>query len=126
MINENSLFNAMLEAMQTHSGTATNINWNNGVSVRCFLFNGIWFPLRATINHARRLHGEPNDQAITTVCESDLIKVLSPLQPFIKDISIVANQLPIATFSDEIEGRKRKWDALNAHKVREQLIQGYA
>jgi hypothetical protein len=54
------------------------------------------------------------------------MKVSSPLQPFIKDISIVANQLPIATFSDEIEGRKRKWDALNAHKVREQLIEGYA
>jgi hypothetical protein len=126
MINENSLFDAMLDAMRTHSGNATNINWNNGVSVRCFLFNGLWFPLRATINHARQLQGEPNDQAITTMCESDLIKVLSPLKPYIKDIPITANQLPIATFSDEIEGRKRKWEAINALNAKEQLIQGYS
>lgn len=125
MIKEDSLFNAMIDALSTHVGTVNNINWNNGITVKCFLFDGMWFPLRATVNHARWLQGLTHN-AITTECERNLNKVFSPLKPFVKDMQIQANQLPIATFSDEIEGRKRKWEAINALNAREQLIQGYS
>jgi hypothetical protein len=127
-ISENTLFHAMLEAMHTHAGTKSIIQWNNNTLLRCFLFDGYWYPLRATINHARHLNNESND-ANTIECEKNLIKVLSPLKPYIKDIPIEKNQLPIANFSDHIEGRKRKWEAINAmnpNNAWQQLIQCYS
>ncbi len=127
-ISENSLFSAMLEAMHTHAGTKTNIKWNNNTTLRCFLFDGYWYPLRATINHARHLNGKSNN-ADTTECEKNLINVLSPLKPYVKDIPINSNQLPIANFSDLIESRKRKWEAikaLNSGNSLQQLIQCYS
>lgn len=124
MINEDSLFNAIIDAAKTHAGTVNTINWNNG-KVRCFLFDGMWFPLRATVNHARRLQGQ-SCNADTNVCERNLEDVLSPLKPFLKDLPLKANQLTIATFADQIEGRKRKWEAINSLNAKQQLIQGYA
>lgn len=127
-ISENTLFSAMLEAMHTHSGTKTNIKWNNNTTLRCFLFDGYWYPLRATINHARHLNGQSSN-AITNECEKNLNTVLFPLKPYIKDIPVEKNQLPIANFSDLIEGRKRKWEAikaLNPGNSLQHLIQCYS
>jgi len=124
MINEDSLFQAMIDAAKTHHGIVSNIKWSNGITY-CFLFDGMWFPLRATINHARRLQGLP-DNANKNQCEGDLRTLLDPLKPLIKQIPLTANQLATATFADQIEGRKRKWEAINSLNAKQQLIQGYA
>ena len=122
-ISENSLFNAIIDAMKTHSGTETMINWYNG-PLECFLFDGMWFPLRKTVNHARHLQGLRD--ADNTECRRNLKEVLRPLDPFIRTVTLNANELNIATFADQVEGRKRKWEAINALNAKEQLIQGYS
>jgi hypothetical protein len=124
MINEDSLFRAMIDAAKTHHVIVSNIKWSNGITY-CFLFDGMWFPLRATINHARRLQGLP-DNANKNQCEGDLRTLLDPLNPVIEQILLTANQLTQATFAYQIEGRKRKWEAINSLNVKQQLIQGYA
>ena len=124
MINEDSLFHAMIDAAKTHHGIVSNNKWSNGITY-CFLFDGMWFPLRATINHARRLQGLP-DNANKNQCEGDLRTLLDPLNPVIEQILLTANQLTQATFAYQIEGRKRKWEAINSLNIKQQLIQGYA
>ena len=126
MINQDSLFSAMIDAMKTHSdamknisGAKNSISWNSG-RVRCFLFDGLWFPLRTTVNYARQLQGITND---TNPCERDLEKLLSPLKPFLKDVELVINKLTKATFADQLEGRKRKWEAIHSLNTKQQLIQ---
>ncbi len=121
MINQDSLFKAMIDAMKTHSSATSNIKWNNG-KVRCFLFDDKWFPLRATINHARRLQGI-SAEATTDRCQSDLETLLNPLSPLLQDVPLMANQLTKATFAERIEGRKRKWAAINSLNATQLLIQ---
>jgi hypothetical protein len=125
MINEDSLFNAIIDAAKTHNGAVRNINWTNGLTY-CFLYDGQWFPIRAVINHANRLQGLPSSDT-TDQCKTKLKKLLAPFKPLIKQIPLTANKLANASFADQIEGRKRRWEAINSPIDKKiQLIQGNA
>ena len=125
MITEDSLFNAIIDASKTHHGIASNIEWNNGTTF-CFLYNNQWFPIRAVINHANRLKGQP-DNDTTDVCKRKLNNLLAPFNPFIKQILLTTNTLADASFADQIEERKRKWESINSPiDKKRQLIQGNA
>jgi hypothetical protein len=124
MINQDSLFNAMNDALKKHDGIATNIVWNNG-RVRCFLFDGFWFPLRSTVNYALLLQGDAAN-ATTAQCQTHLENLLFPLNPVLRDVVLYANQLQEASISDKIEGRKEKRKAIIALNKNNQLILEYA
>jgi hypothetical protein len=125
MINENSLFNAMIDAMKTHHGMVSSIKWSNGTTF-CFLYDGQWFPIRAVINHANGLQGQSSNDT-TDQCKTKLKNLLAPLKPLIKQIPMTANQLANASYADQIEGRKRIWEAINSPiDKKRMLIQGNA
>lgn len=124
MINEDSLLNAIVDAKKQHHGINANIQWNNG-TLRCFLYDGQWFPLRAVMNHAHRLQDLPADPT-TDECERNLRRLLFPLEPVVADILLIANQLADANVAEQIDERNRKRNALHSLSKKIQLIQGNA
>jgi hypothetical protein len=116
------LLRAIHDALYTHIHGAGVLSWNNG-TVRCFLYDGRWFPLRATVNHARALAGL--EEVNSNRCSSELSQLVSPFKLSIQDVNLVANQLGIA---DEAQRQMQKgnvWVALNELNALRELVKGF-